>query len=435
MFTPARYIIIDDEPSQLAPLVNALHAIGTPCIGVHFQPPKLPEPGLFSGVRVLFTDLHLVAAATSDDQHFNTILSLLDRCVPDQHGPYILVLWTSHEQKRDALTARLMERLDAAKRPLAVLALDKNNFRNGDSFDRAIELQAAVADRIASNPQLKALLSWEQDVLSAANATLATVGALVPVEKRTVADYPAALDRILSQIAVAAAGEDGSRADTQGAIYSALSPILNDRVLNHTTDADRRALWTSAATFGGMQPPLTVEQRARMNRALHLAFPDKEAIGRQDWGVVFPLTGDHVSDPSMMAKFGMTRKAILESEFRIKPENIDSVSLILVRMGAACDQAQANQGPVPFVLGILKPHDQKISGTPSAAHKQCREVLDIPGNAAPVNLCIHARFSITMTPAELGSLPEPLMRLREQLLMTILFHSSTHVMRPGTLSF
>ena len=87
MFTPPRYIAIDDDEAELDPLVKALHAIGAPCLGLRFDPLGLPETSLFDGVRVLFTDLHLVQGAASPVQHYDAIASVLETCVPAGHGP------------------------------------------------------------------------------------------------------------------------------------------------------------------------------------------------------------------------------------------------------------------------------------------------------------------------------------------------------------
>lgn len=433
MFTPARYIVVDDVKAELAPLVEALHSLGTPCIGIHYEPPApLPEARLFAGVRVLFSDLQLLKGQAADVTHFDTIASLLDHAIPADHGPYVVVLWTSHEAKRAALSDRLMALLAPSKRPLAVLAIDKNLYRTGEAFTQVAELQDAVRASMANTPQLDALLAWERDVLAAANTTLAVLGNLVPDNARTLTAYPGALDGVLSHLAVAAAGARPARANPRAAVNAALAPLLADRILNQTTDAAAGDLWRNAVTFAN-GPGLTDGQRARMNRLLHLAVPPAETVDRSEWGAVIPFPRRLLTEKSMRKRFGLSAAEIWEQEFRIKAKDHAQLKPVLIRGGAACDQAQSANGPSDYLLGVLRPAGIRTASTPPAACRECGELLQIADAGPPFKLAVHARLKLCLMPDEVAGWPEPLFRLREQLLMTILFHAAAHVMRPGTL--
>lgn len=50
-------------------------------------------------------------------------------------------------------------------------------------------------------------------------------------------------------------------------------------------------------------------------------------------------------------------------------------------------------------------------------------------------LLVSARFTSTVPAADLVVWLDPILRIREQLLMGILVHSATHAIRPGTLRF
>jgi len=433
MFTPARYIVLDDEPAELATLVDALHVLGAPCVGVRFDPLGLPEPALFTGLRILFSDLHLVKAQPAGVQHYNTMASLIDRCVPDRHGPYLLVLWTSHEHERAALTSRLEELLPASKRPIAVLALDKIRFRNAGTWN-ADALREAIREQIVSMPQLQALLAWERDVLSAANETLAIVGGLVSDERRSIGLYPAALDNVLSLLAEAALGKGNAVRDPKAAVSAALAPLLSDRILNRPPQPDNAALWAHAVTFKASDP-LTAIQKARMNTMLHLAIPPAESVARLDWGAVIPLDDARLADEPMLARFGMTAVDLSEKEFKVKETRRSEGRLVVIRGGANCDQAQAQSGPIPLLLGMLVPTGALADKKRSPAVHICNEKFALEQSPEPLALLVHARFSTTVVPAELETWPEPIMRLREQMLAGMLVHAAAHLMRPGTIHF
>jgi len=434
MFTAARYIAIDDDRAELGALIDALHAIGAPCIGIQFDPPKLPDESLFSGLRILLTDLHLLNAAASPNQHYDNIAAILNKCIPDKHGPFLVVLWTSHEHERAAFSARLNEILPAEKKPLAVLALDKNKFQEAEGWNGSA-LQNAIRAKIAEMPQLSALLSWERDVLAASNATLSLIGDLVPANDRTAGKYPGALDRVLSLLAEAAAGQTSAKANPRSAVSAALAPLLADRILNQSDDKVASELWAHAVTFPADAKDLTDIQKARMHRMLHFALPPAERVASTDWGAVTPLGEAQLADDEMLKRFGITGTQLRQTEFKVKADRINDGHLVLVRVGAECDQAQGKAGPIPTLLGLLIAKDALGKDSRSAAVLRCPEEILLEGADVPLALLVHARFATSMVAADFQHWPKPLFRIREQLLMTILVHSATHLMRPGTLRF
>jgi hypothetical protein len=48
---------------------------------------------------------------------------------------------------------------------------------------------------------------------------------------------------------------------------------------------------------------------------------------------------------------------------------------------------------------------------------------------------VNARYTIALKEQALAALPAPSFRIREQLLVTLVNHIATHVVRPGFLSF
>src|SRR5262245_44222875 len=100
-----RVLIIDDQREHLDALAAILHKCGMAWLPVHFTGevediPRCPH------VRVLFADLHLITAGagTTNDQHFGTIVSLLEDTF-EPEGPYAIILWTQHAEQAAALSA------------------------------------------------------------------------------------------------------------------------------------------------------------------------------------------------------------------------------------------------------------------------------------------------------------------------------------------
>jgi hypothetical protein len=439
MFSAARYLVLDDELSELEPLIKALHAAGAPCIGIHYDPLNRPAPELFAGVRILFSDLRMAGPTANEIQDFDNIALILEESLSEDHGPYLLILWTSHENLRAGLSERLeallaQGLLNRNKLPIAVLALDKNKYRDqAGGFSEALQLQEDLKARVQEIPQINALLSWEREVLRSANATLGVLNSLVEPEDRTFERYPGRIGSLLGQLAIAGMGRANAANDPRGGVNTMLAPILVDQLLNQSPEPGNEDLWKQAVAL----PPagdITDEKRGKMNRMLHLALPGAEVIGKTDWGAALPLMGALAEDEAMTALLGTTRSHLLDKEFRIAEADRAATRLFLVRGGANCDQAQANAGPIPFILAALTPKKKKWSSLSPAVLVCDREMVEVDANSGVEQLLVHARFAVSIVASQLGAFPEPLFRLREALLMKILVHCASHVMRPGTLS-
>lgn len=428
MFTPGRYIVIDDDVDELRVLVETLHSLDAPCVGIHFIG-QMPDPARFTGVRVLFSDLHLIAGGNKKLQ-FSNIEALLRTCVnPAQSGPYVLVLWTSHADEAGELSDYLEARLAAAKRPLAVLGLDKKLYLDGAKLAKPEDLRAHIADRIKDSPQLRALISWEADVLAAAGATLAEVTDLVPDDDRTLSKFNSGLDGVLSQLAVAAVGSKNVGSDPKAAINAALTPILADRIFNAPPgDED---IWAAAMTRLASKdlPTLSSAQAGHMNRLLHLSLPTQEALKPTDWGVVLKVPDVAREDGAASSVFGMTFKDILNTVFQVETADHEKCTPVVVRTGAICDHAQQKKGPLPFVLGLLVPY-----GTVRRKQERLKSELECPtfvieSRDGPRTLFVNGRFEISMVaPSEAWT---PLFRIRETLLTMIAAHVAAYTTRPG----
>lgn len=432
MFTQGRYLVVDDEPGELDPLVKALHRMGAPCIGWLWTPEERPGREQLRGIRILFTDLHLTKGEVPPVTHYDTIIRMLEEGISEAHGPYVVVLWTSHEEQRDAFVERLRLALDPVKHPLAVLGLDKNLYREGAEFTKLADLERDVAQHLGGNAQLQALLSWEHDVLAAADTTLAQIAQLVPPPSRTMAAFPDALGGVLGKLATAALGKANAPADPRGGVSRALAPLLMDRIANQNEDEAKTALWTAAVSFPENPAALSADECARMNRMIHCAIPPAEAVKKSDWGAVIRLAG--VNDGILKRVWGGDAAVLKREAFRLKAEGNDTSELVAVRIGAVCDYAQGKAGPLPYVLGALTPVKPAYEGKASPAEYEA-PLLKLTDAGAVEKLTINARFVATLTASELDDLPEAGFRIREQLLTALVGHVSGYVVRPGFLSF
>lgn len=437
MFTSGRYIVIDDDLTHLRALVEGLHRAGVPAIGMQYDPKNGVNGSLFSRARVLFLDLHLIdgITATSDNKiAFNIIVDLLETGIVPDSGPYIIVLWTMHPEKRNEFERYLFDRLTPIKRPISVLHLSKANYFTKDAVD-AIKLQKDVVESVTNDPRLHAMLKWEHDVLAAAGATLSALSDLIPHVDRVPERYGEHLDKLLSVLACAAAGKSHAKEDTRAAVGEALLPLLNDRLRNQVSANDDSDLWKRAATKIDEGSSLPTAEAARLNTMLHLALPPSEKCTPTDWGAIVLIPEPALADQQMLARFDMKLPQLRYQASAVSTSSEDRAlcTPVLVRIGAACDYAQSRKGPIPYIFGSIVPIDvaqrNPIKQPSISPAIKSSPVCEIPG-IGQFELRIDARCQITMTSGDLAGW-ETVCRIREQLLMEIVSHCSGHAARPG----
>ena len=439
MFTPPRFVVVDDNPDHLKAILDVFQELGAPCLGIAYDPERELDRLDFKGVRALFLDLHLtdLLATTDSRRHFAVISSLLEDNIDPTGGPFILVVWTEHEHEVDGLRAYLdqadaIDRKKAYARPLAVVRLPKGRFidiGNGEPLaGKADALCAEVEASVREKPQLAALLSWEADIQAAAGETLATLMELVPDEKRDSATFADGLDEVLSRLARAAVGRPNVSADPRAAVAAALAPILADRVVNQRTSEVARDVWRDALTWGGDEP-LKGAASGKVNRMLHLAVPPLEIIQPADWGAVVEFPEAWWGDDELRNRFGVTPGEVLESEFKLKPGDRSACRPMLIRIGAACDYAQSRPGPLPFLFGLEIPVAANRTGKAPASVWES-PLLTVESDSGPFVLAVNARYQLNMAPADTKTW-RPVYRLREQLLMHLISHAGSYLTRPG----
>ena len=434
MFTRARYVVIDDKEIELMQLTGCLRKIGAPCLPLLYDVEQGIDARHLGGVRLLFLDLHLTTGGQSTDvaQASGVIAGILEDGIDPAAGPYVIILWTTHQPHREAFAAYIMENVDPLKRPLAILSLDKNQYLAGDAGEK---LMADIGIVIETDPRLRALLDWEREVLRAAGTTLAEVGALVSAEDRTATRFSERFDEVLSLLAAEAVGAENAKADPYSAVNAALMPILSDRIANQRIEPDSKAIWQSAVTRIGNVPAPSLAEAAKLNSMLHVAAATSEELKPGAWGAISLLPVAEQEDGPMKARFNLPAKPLLSTLFCMseKPERALS-RLCVLRVGASCDYAQSRRGPVPFMLGAIMPATAKRREDSLPKAEILTPALMIEGFDFPVRIAFNAHLTVTMVPEEFNGWP-PLCRLRESLLMQITSHGAHHATRPAIISF
>jgi hypothetical protein len=438
MFTRGRYVVVDDNESELNALVAALHACRIPCVPILYMADQVLADGFLAGVRVLFLDLHLVPSVQLGDHApaINNLIQLLETGITAESGPYVVVLWSSHAGQHAELSRKIGERLDPTKRPLAVLVLDKKTYDlDKPTAESGAKLIEDVSAEVAKDPRLQALVNWERSVLNAASATLSHLGSLIPDAEKTPEKYGPRIDTILSELAAAAVGKQHVKSDIKAAVNAALAPILADQIANQRSEPDDTRIWEAAVTKYEGKPSLAPAEAARLNTMLHVAMAPAENPAPTDWGALVLPSEAALTDESISGRFGLAKKGSLlfeASPAKRGTPRYDDCNLAFVRIGASCDHAQKRSGPMLYALAFIVP-SSAVLRDPMPMSFVSSPLLILPSADEPVCIYVNARFQISLTENDVASW-QTLGRIREQLLMKITAHCAEYTTRPGIIS-
>lgn len=427
MLPAPRVIVVDDNPDHLRGLADGLNRYGAACLQVHFNG-DVGDLKPCPHVRVIFADLHLneSGAGAEPERHFAVIGGLIEESIQPA-GPYVLVLWTRFADQAAALAAFLAARLSGVPKPFAVVALDKMVHLSPEGTVRDPQaLVTAIANIVASQPQIGALLSWEERVLGAAAET---VGAIIRLAQPGDSDLTGRLGRLLFHLAEGAVGEGHVEADRFHAVNEALLPILADRVaaLRNIEGDDP---WAGAFSEDDTRSALGLDDAARLNKFSHLAECAPDAgDGR---GVVIELLPQYAGG-NFAGIFDIQEADAAAKEFGCKDfaAGDERFSWRLVQVQASCDYAQRQKGPLPYLLALEMPSASSANNTPPQALWRSPPIRMSDSNHV---LRVNARFALSLTRAA-AKASKAVYRLREPLLNELVYHGHVYGARPGTISF
>lgn len=427
-----RVIAIDDEPKHLEGLAQGLNQYGAACLPVHFTGETAISP--CSQVRVIFADLHLSGGLSRDHvQDFSMIGGLIEDTIQPS-GPYFIILWTMYPDQASALYEFLVKRLQNVAKPFTVQALDKNDHLDPQGNIRdPEELVEAIGRIVAEQPQIGALLNWEERVLG---ATADTVSSITKMAVSAAVNVSPAeeIDRLLKNFAIAAVGKDHVEEDRFQAVNETLLPILADRIASMRSREIDRELWKAAFGESETSSKLRYYEAAKLNRLLHIAHPT-DISSWMERGSVIPLP-KRASGDKFKRWFGLEQEMAASKSFGCQDFDSNDARFrwILVQSQAACDYAQIRPGPLTFYLGLCcpKPNDHRRSRRSRPAALWTSPCFYFDGG--PFLLHVNAGFQMPL-PRTARGIEKPIFRLREQLLNDMIYRLHGHSARPGIVSF
>ncbi len=445
MLPSPKIVVVDDELEDVRAIVEGLNALGAAAAGVHFSGEKLPE---FPCLRLLFLDLHLVSGTGGSQQQIKSTIGLLPDLLSSDHGPYVIVLWSGHSDECDAFRAAATKHLveGGIPVPLSIVSMNKTEFIVHQEKSRQVSdpqrLQDTILQHIRENPQMAALLGWEEHVSRSANDTIRELSRIARASEG--GDLSFEINRVLGELAVASAGFGNAQRDVFRATNEVLSQFIIDRLMHRGARLDTQNVWRQAVTGLQEESALSDVDTARLNTFLHIETGDLlETVKPGDRGSVVELPQSWLE--GFANTWGYTQDA-LQEEFKLpvseNPKerdatNQDTRRWVMVQLQASCDHAQGNRSLLPYVLGLLHvPTAGWLKKTmPEAVWISPRiELKTTDGDVKTHCLVVHFRFVVGLPGADVGKL-NVCCRLREPLLNQLTHELHSYGGRPGIIRF
>jgi hypothetical protein len=422
-----RLVVIDNDAKHLRGLGDCLARWGAACLQILFT--GEPDGTVCPDMRVIFADLHLNEGGGTDagPRDFSTIGGVLSTLAPT--GPYFIVLWTNYPEHAQALKTYLDANLEGVPKPFDVVSLNKLDHLTEDGTVRDADgLLTAVRAMVEAQPQIAALLNWEEHILVAAAATVRSIVESTAGD----ADVAGKLKRLLARLAVEAVGREHVEKNRFGAVNEVLQAILADRIAAAASSGGDPGVWGRAFDAADVNAAFSLEDAARLNKTVHIADDAVQASVR---GAVARLSSIAAIRP-FEETFGIAAASAAEREFWCGNFAADNASFrwLLIQTQAICDFAQSKKGTLPFLLALEMPAAALRQSQLKKAYRPAVWVsppLLLGGQVK--YLCASFRFGVALAPSHCAVDAE--YRLRDQLITDLAYDAHTYAARPGVLGF
>ncbi len=476
MFGPIRAVAIDDEPSHLLAITTGLSASGIPCMGYWFDRDTselLPKPadGGLPFLRLVFMDLNL-AELSGVPETANLcagVMSVLKQLVSKNGGPYLLVFWTQVGTRVADVAKMLYERLEKVEQvpcPIGVVELAKGPFivadPKGQDFKVALrefyselhqnipQLENAVKEAVARNPQLNTVSSWESRASDAAARAINQVHACARDDAGDPLRTSESIQKVLTRIALAASGENSAAEGPARALDAGMVDILVDQFGISVEDPSYKEI-VANAIGESVKGTVVFQDEVRTDAALNTFFHiDKEVSSAKagDRGVVVSASPFKKNDlgfrpVELLTEFLIPYELFPEGRRGELKALLDafrkSAEFVLVELGADCDHAQDTARTRRYLLGLEVPvMFAELLRFPENG-KLRNEALQLLGpwtiDEKTLFLLVSCRRFWVWQDKKPHALGKVKYRLRSSLVSKLLHHYSAFHSRPGIIEF
>ncbi len=467
MFNPSnRIIIVDDVENQLLDLAKAFLINGIACKTILYDQ-AYDDP--LSGVRLAFFDITLTGKVIDLDLDvfdykadrnlssvFNDLAIGIQNCISSINGPYALVFWSKNTKVVPNFIEYVNERFPNLPSPILIGTLNKTDFIGKSSE----EIKEKI-DQIFVDKPVKLLFDFESKCEKAAINTVNEITRIIPNNFNGIkwSDYTVFdknFDLVFSTIAKATLGNEHAKLNTDRAVYEALLPMMNHKILSDSVNKHDWEQHLKSISNPKLEYPQGFSHGI-LNSIFHLDISSK--IESSTRGAVFEynfrvpffskilfslIPYFETIEKEMNRKFA---KFISFSD-KISQEDKEYIrghsQFIVVEISASCDYSQNKSRNHKYVLGLITPMiDEKYLDTEiisqSVFYKEL-PVFNISNRSEFIlnneNFQIWINFNYVVSSfSKDKNFGKPLFILKKEIIDMIGNRYANHVSRIGITSF
>jgi hypothetical protein len=461
MFEPQNSIIIvDDMEKDLSDLSKVFNASGVSCRTIQYTT-EYNNP--LKGVRIAFFDINITNKNYNFNQDefdykidsslsavFNDLTIAISSCIDSETAPFALIFWSKNTTVVDNFIKYVRERVPNLPSPILVDSIDKSQFiGNPEGVKARIE-------QIFQDKSIKLLLDFENTCVVSASNVVDDIYKIIPknpnVNDKTWGNsinFEVNFEKIFSKIAISSLGIQHARKNPDKAVYEALIPILNHKIVANINQSKK---WESSLTSlkivnAGNEIVVPNFQNSSLNSIFHIDI--NTPIDYTTRGAVFIYNYEYdfvaTNRFDFFCELDKKSKEVFSRFVQFNETNIDAEErdfvrgnskFVVIEISAICDYSQNKLRNHKFILALLTPaiKNNQINGAlinESIFYKDI-PILHYKGNDYRLWIGLNFSFSDIEINKRIG---ESLFILKKEIIDMIGNRYANHVSRIGITSF
>ncbi|HSY62118.1 MAG TPA: hypothetical protein VK796_09595 [Cytophaga sp.] len=411
-----KVIVFDDKVEDVGPLLSILSKEQIPYLYYHDEYAEdLPEKAV-ENVRLVFLDLELV---TNNPNKKNLIAPIAQRLkrVLCPNSLYILIYWSTKEEKYRAELEKEFESGLLAYKPLKMLSLNKAKAK-----DEGLEyIRISLMNELKEFSALNAFMLWESSVNNAAGSITNHICSIFKKDEK----WDVNMHGMLYQLAKSQGGTDAIKGLNSYQLLELALDVINTNLIESVEKNFQSVEQT--ITLGEIKQAgtgMSDDERIKLNTKIHLMYADK-CFKHFYPGNLYILEQNDIGNEIIQRNVKDDAKKNITK---------DNSKLICLDITPACDYSQGKNYS-RMVYGILVHKD-------FLTRKQLKD-FDFRYDSCPIMKfdeysyilidfrCVRS-YSSEQFKVEFKK--EPKFRLRNNLLLDIQAQLSNHINRPGIIT-
>lgn len=430
----SKFLVVDNEQREIDKISEAFKKLNVPVYTLLYSQAKPPEKP-YSGIRIAFFDIKLQDGNDVDIQSITSFVNALKKCISIDNGPFVLIFWSSHTDKINAIKSHITSRIkENIPTPILIDCIDKIVTGSESTLKKEIE-------RIISKDIIKILFDYENKISLAAGKTLKKLFDVVSNEQDTWGNsihFEENIDLVFSNIANETLGYDNAKMNPLSAIRDGLNPVL----VNELNSIDLSGKWREKmkslieSENKNKFKKIDSQHVCKLNSIYHFNF-NIDTLTKKTRGVVIQV---EMSDVEMISIYGremkQIRHAILQLNSKMpkgeKTRIKRNSKFVLLEISPSCDYAQDNPRNYSYLLGILVPAFDKQYLIKSDS------TIELPAfsfKSEEHYLFFNSRYITTTTEVEPLFFKNILFRIKTELMDKITTQHSNYISRLGIIQF